>query len=130
VLGHAPLSAAPLSAVGGLAARHVVVEADLPATVRERSDAVYFRLAVLAVTGGPVDLTDADSLTAVFRSPAGGLTEAAAEAVDAAAGVVRFPTPVGYLTGPGRWRAQVRATWPGGGVYYSRVVLLRAKANI
>lgn len=130
MLGHAPLSAAPLSALAGPAARHVVVETALPATVRERSDAVYLRVDVTNPGGGVVDLTDAAAVVAVLLSPAGGRTEVAAQVVDAAAGRVRVETPRAYLTAAGRWKVQVVVTFSDGGALYTPPQKIKAKPNL
>jgi hypothetical protein len=144
VLGFAPLSAAPVSApgrstvlVGAEVAfgwtvyvpRHVVVEAGLPATVQAASDAVYFRAPVRLPAGGPVDLSQAAAVSAVFRDPAGVRVTAAAVVEDAAGGLVRVETPVGYLPAAGRWQVQVVVTWADGGVYYAPPARVRVRAN-
>jgi hypothetical protein len=129
VLGHAPLSASPVSAAGLLAVRHVIVEAGLPTTVRERSDAVYYRVPATLPAGGAVDLSLA-AVAGVFVGPDGTRAAAQAAVEDPARGLVRVLTPTGFLTAAGRWKLQVVVTWPDGGVFYTPPGVIRVRPNL
>lgn len=85
------------------------------------------------ITGDPIDLTTATTITFRFLSPTAGtsvIEENGTVDGDPTLGKVLFSNDSDQFSVPGTWKYQVKIIFTGGIVFYSTISKIKVKANL